>query len=134
MELTISFPDNVIEKTGLVFWMERVMQGCDRTVPKISHPESAAWPPSKRRIVRHLVAILRIADALDQSHFSNVVEVKCRSGKKNLIFILVTSTDHADIDPDLYMAKRHARYFEKLFNVETSFAAARLAAKTGRIK
>jgi hypothetical protein len=40
----------------------------------------------------------------------------------------VTSADHADIDLDLYMAKRHARYFEKLFHVETSFAAARPAA------
>jgi len=57
-----------------------------------------------------------------------VVEVRCRSGKKDLKFTLVTSADHADIDLDLYMAKRHARYFEKLFHVETSFAAARPAA------
>jgi exopolyphosphatase/guanosine-5'-triphosphate,3'-diphosphate pyrophosphatase len=100
-----------------------------RAIPKISHPEFAALPPAKRRIVRYLAAILRIADGLDQSHFSNVVEVKCRSGKEDLKFILVTSADRADIDLDLYMAKRHARYFEKLFNVETSFATARPVAR-----
>lgn len=95
-----------------------------RALPKNSHPEFAALPPSKRRIVRYLASIIRIADGLDQSHFSNVVEVKCRSGKKDLKFILVTSANHADMDLDLYMAKRHARYFEKLFHVETSFATA----------
>jgi exopolyphosphatase / guanosine-5'-triphosphate,3'-diphosphate pyrophosphatase len=99
-----------------------------RAVPKISHPEFAALPPPMRKTVRYLSAILRIADGLDQSHFSNVVEVKCRTGKKCLKFTLATSADSADIDLDLYMAKRHARYFEGLFDVETSFVADRLAA------
>ncbi len=95
-----------------------------RAAPKTSHPEFAALPPSKRKIVRYLASILRIADGLDQSHFSNVVEVKCHRGKGDLRFILATSANRADLDLDLFMAKRHARYFEKLFNVETSFAAA----------
>lgn len=99
-----------------------------RAVPKNSHPEFAALPPAKRKIVRYLASILRIADGLDQSHFSNVVEVKCRSGKKDLKFILVTSANHADMDLDLYMAKLHARYFEKLFHVETSFGLNEAAA------
>ena len=95
-----------------------------RALPKIAHPEFAGLPPSRRRMVRHLTSILRIADGLDQSHFSNAVAVKCLSRKQDLKLIIETNADPAAIDLDLYMAKRHARYFERLFHVETSFAVA----------
>jgi hypothetical protein len=42
-------------------------------------------------------------------------------------FSLITDVKHPDIELDLWTAKRHARYFEKLFNVETSFAIGRPA-------
>jgi exopolyphosphatase/guanosine-5'-triphosphate,3'-diphosphate pyrophosphatase len=96
-----------------------------RALPKPAHPEFAALPARARTIVKYLSSILRIADGLDQSHFSNVARIRCRSRKKNLQFTLVTNARHADIHLDLYMAKRHARYFEKLFGVMTSFVAAR---------
>ncbi len=100
-----------------------------RTAPKLSHPEFAALPATARKVVKHLSSILRIADGLDQSHFSNVDEIQCRSKKKSVRFTLVTSARHADVDLDLYMAKRHARYFEKLFGVQTSFVAVKSGAK-----
>jgi exopolyphosphatase/guanosine-5'-triphosphate,3'-diphosphate pyrophosphatase len=95
-----------------------------RAVPKSSHAEFAALPTTTRRTVKYLSAILRIADGLDQSHFSHVDHVKCRTVKKNIQFKLLTNARHSDVDLDVYMAKRHAWYFEKLFRVETSFVAA----------
>ena len=98
-----------------------------RATPKTSHPEFASLPARLRRVIKCLSSILRIADGLDQSHFSYVNEVKCRSSRKMIRFSLITDVKHPDIELDLWTAKRHARYFEKLFNVETSFAIGRPA-------
>jgi exopolyphosphatase/guanosine-5'-triphosphate,3'-diphosphate pyrophosphatase len=100
-----------------------------RAVPKPSHPEFSALPIPARKLVKSLASILRIADGLDQSHFSHVHEIKCRTGKKTIRFQLVTGASRSDIDLDLYQAKRHAQYFESLFGVETSFALHRPAAR-----
>jgi exopolyphosphatase/guanosine-5'-triphosphate,3'-diphosphate pyrophosphatase len=93
-----------------------------RAVPKASHAEFAELPAKARKTVKYLSSILRIADGLDRSHFSLIEEVKCRSGRGSVQFLLVTNARHPDIDLDQYTAKRHARYFEKLFGVEASFA------------
>jgi len=93
-----------------------------RATPKASHPEFASLPRKSRRVIRCLSSLLRIADALDQSHFPYVNEVKCRQSRKMVQFTLIMDTKHPNIELDLRAAKRHARYFEKLFGVETFFA------------
>jgi exopolyphosphatase / guanosine-5'-triphosphate,3'-diphosphate pyrophosphatase len=93
-----------------------------RATPKASHPEFASLPGKARRVIRCLSSIIRIADGLDQSHFSYVNEVKCRSSRKLIRFTLVTDAKHPNIELDLWTAKRHAGYFEKLFGVETLFS------------
>jgi len=96
-----------------------------RAAPKSSHSAFAALSSRSRKTVKVLAAILRIADGLDRSHFSLVDEVKCVPGKKKVNFQLFTAGGRSSMDLDLWAAKRHARYFEKLFKVDTAFSARR---------
>jgi exopolyphosphatase / guanosine-5'-triphosphate,3'-diphosphate pyrophosphatase len=104
-----------------------------RATPKDSHPEFASIPKQSRRVIECLSSLLRIADGLDQSHFSYVNEVQCRPSRKGIRFTLITDAKHPNIELDLWTAKRHARYFEKLFGVETIFALGKPAAQ-GRVQ
>ena len=99
-----------------------------RATPKMSHAPFAALPAKARKTVKYLSAILRIADGLDRSHFSHVQEVRCRASRKVLHFAVSTSARRSDVDLDLDAAKRHARYFERLFGVETAFGFLRTPA------
>jgi exopolyphosphatase/guanosine-5'-triphosphate,3'-diphosphate pyrophosphatase len=100
-----------------------------RATPKDSHPEFASLPKKSRRIIQCLSSLLRIADGLDQSHFSYINEVKCQLGHEIIRLNLVTDAKHSNIELDLWTAKRHARYFEKLFGVKTTFVQARPAVR-----
>jgi len=96
-----------------------------RATPKNGHAPFAALTSVAQKQVKRLSAILRIADALDRSHFSLVQEVRCRSGRKGVQFQLVTGSNPAGVRLDIAAAKAHARYFERLFGVETSFSIVR---------
>ena len=96
-----------------------------RAAPKPSHPNLAALPARGRKTVKALAAILRIADGLDRSHFSLVEEVKCALGRKKVHFHLTTAGGGSGADLDVWAARQHARYFEKLFRVDTAFTARR---------
>jgi exopolyphosphatase / guanosine-5'-triphosphate,3'-diphosphate pyrophosphatase len=94
-----------------------------RAQPKNKHRAFADLPARARKIVKYLTSILRIADGLDMSHFSVVDEIKCTAARKKINFQLTANANYSDAELDLWAAKKHARYFEKLFNVETRFAA-----------
>jgi exopolyphosphatase / guanosine-5'-triphosphate,3'-diphosphate pyrophosphatase len=98
-----------------------------RAAPKDSHPEFASLPKKSRRVIQCLSSLLRIADGLDQSHFSYVNEVKCRSSRKVIRFTVFADAKNLNIELDLWTAKRHAGYFEKLFGVKTIFVLAKPA-------
>jgi exopolyphosphatase/guanosine-5'-triphosphate,3'-diphosphate pyrophosphatase len=104
-----------------------------RASPKSSHAAFAALPSRTRKTVKSLAAILRIADGLDRSHFSLVEEVKCTLGKKKVNFQLITADGRSVVDLDMWAAKRHARYFENLFDVDTAFSARRKPRPTARV-
>jgi len=93
-----------------------------RAQPKNKHSAFAGLTPKARKTVKYLTAILRIADGLDMSHFSVVDDIKCTVGRKRINFQL-TANANSDAELDLWAAKKHARYFEKLFDVETHFSA-----------
>jgi exopolyphosphatase / guanosine-5'-triphosphate,3'-diphosphate pyrophosphatase len=94
-----------------------------RATPKASHAQFRALPGKSRKLVKWLSAILRIADSLDRSHFSLVRGIRCRLTGRRVCFELLTDAARAEIDLDLSSAKQNAAYFEKVFDVETSFAA-----------
>ena len=96
-----------------------------RAVPSSSHAPFAALTAAGQKTVKRLAAILRIADALDRSHFSLVSEVRCRPGRKSIRFDLVTGAGPSALSLDLEAAHSHARYFEKVFGVGTTFSVVR---------
>jgi exopolyphosphatase/guanosine-5'-triphosphate,3'-diphosphate pyrophosphatase len=90
--------------------------------PSSCHPAFAALPRRIRMKVKRLTAILRIADGLDRSHFSLFDEIQCKTGSEDKVqFQLMVAGSGMDMALDLYSAKRHARYFERVFGVDTSF-------------
>lgn len=95
-----------------------------RASPKKSHASFAALEPEARKVVKALAAILRVADGLDRSHFSAVEELKCVVNRKKVQFRVVASS-FSNIKMDLWSARKHAAYFEKLFGVKTAFSVAR---------
>ncbi len=98
--------------------------------PKRSHEEFAMLPRKARLTIARLAAILRIADGLDRSHFSLIDRLYSVTRRGRTIrFNLLTSAPAADVSLDLDAAKGHARYFEKVFGVETYFSARPSGAK-----
>ena len=56
-----------------------VARGHRKQAPRLSDPEVQALPPASRRLVRGLAALLRVADALDRTHFGVIERVSaCR--------------------------------------------------------
>ena len=96
-----------------------------RAPPRSKHAAFADLPSKTRKLVKRLTAILRIADGLDMSHFSIVEEVRCLPTKKKMRFQLTVNALYPTADLDLWAAKKHARYFERLFDLETVFVARR---------
>ena len=92
-----------------------------RAAPRASHASLAALPPRDREVVCSLAAILRIADALDASHFSVVDGVCIRPVRGKQSFQIMTNNMQRKVPLDLDGVKRRARYFGKLFGVDTAF-------------
>jgi len=105
-----------------------------RATPKRRHAPFAALPARARDTVKALASILRIADALDRSHYSHVDEVRCQRGETKIRFQLVTDARFSNVDLDLWAAKKGAAYFEKLFGIETEFVARKPTRAAGKPK
>ncbi len=78
--------------------------------PKKSHYSFRHLHPSLRRPVRKLSVLLRIANALDRTHYSVVRDVRCRiEGDDVFIDVL---TEH-DVELELYTTRRHEALFQR---------------------
>lgn len=106
------FSDEEIDVLALVARYHR------RGLPRSSHPEYAALPRRTRRRVAWLAGMLRIADALDRSHFAVVDSVAVRVKKKRATFLL---SAHNDAEYELWDAKQKCDLFEKLSGREALF-------------
>jgi exopolyphosphatase/guanosine-5'-triphosphate,3'-diphosphate pyrophosphatase len=91
--------------------------------PKPSHEAFAALPKKSQKKIKYLSAILRIADSLDRSHSQLADEVKCVREGGVFEFRVLSASRPSDAGLDLQSAKCRARYFEKLFGLETRFVA-----------
>ncbi|NWG11965.1 MAG: Ppx/GppA family phosphatase [Acidobacteria bacterium] len=89
--------------------------------PRASHASFRALSPPEQQVVRRLSAVLRIADALDMSHFCVVDEIQLRAAGRRIYFLLLANGMFRRAPLDMGAVKRHARLFEKLFGVETVF-------------
>jgi exopolyphosphatase/guanosine-5'-triphosphate,3'-diphosphate pyrophosphatase len=83
--------------------------------PKDGDEELEALPNGMRTCVAPLAALLRLADALDRSHFSVVREVAI-GGKGKDLRITVSTGGH-DAELELWAARRKGELFEQVFGV-----------------
>jgi exopolyphosphatase / guanosine-5'-triphosphate,3'-diphosphate pyrophosphatase len=86
------------------------------------HKLYASLGQHDRKIVRVGAALLRIADALDRSHANSVQDVKASIGRKT---VTLTLTSTADIQLELWAARKKREMFEKVLDHALGLETAR---------
>lgn len=87
--------------------------------PKESDAEFHALPAGTRQIVRALSAMLRVADALDRSHYGVVRDITVLRRDKKLILQLETGGEDAALE--IWDARERARLLEQLVGLDVDF-------------
>jgi exopolyphosphatase/guanosine-5'-triphosphate,3'-diphosphate pyrophosphatase len=82
-----------------------------RSTPKVSHDEYARLPPGRRRTVRTLAAMLRVAENLDRSHSQVISGLTVRARKENVRLELTAS---GDAELEMWATGRHVAPFEQV--------------------
>jgi exopolyphosphatase/guanosine-5'-triphosphate,3'-diphosphate pyrophosphatase len=80
-----------------------------RSTPKPAHEEYSRLPPGRRRMVRALAAMLRVAENLDRSHSQVISGLTVRVRKESARLELLTS---GDAELELWATGRHIAPFE----------------------
>ncbi|HEY6084677.1 MAG TPA: HD domain-containing protein, partial [Nitrospira sp.] len=88
-----------------------------RALPQSKHEGFDALSPKYQRIVRILSALLRIADALDRTHFSVVRSLDVKLGSTVRILVHVSG----DAELEAWAAKGRADLFERVFRRRVQF-------------
>jgi exopolyphosphatase/guanosine-5'-triphosphate,3'-diphosphate pyrophosphatase len=81
-----------------------------RSTPKADHEEYARLPNNRRRTVRTLAAILRVAENLDRSH-SQVISGLAVRAKKDTMRLELTASGDAELE--MWATGRHVEPFEQ---------------------
>jgi exopolyphosphatase/guanosine-5'-triphosphate,3'-diphosphate pyrophosphatase len=89
-----------------------VARGHRKPVPKPSAPELAALLPSKRKLVRGLAALLRVADALDRTHFGVVKSVAIAKASGRVVLQVDAGAENAELE--LWAAERRIDLLSRL--------------------
>lgn len=84
-----------------------------KAAPKKRHPNLARLERGDRDLVRHLAAILRVADGLDRTHTQRVTAVGVESGRKTTRLVLAAATDP---QVERWDAERRASLFGRVFD------------------
>jgi exopolyphosphatase / guanosine-5'-triphosphate,3'-diphosphate pyrophosphatase len=87
-------------------------RGHRKQAPKLDSPELAALSPQRRRVVRGLAAILRVADALDRSHFGVVKNIEVHYSPGRLIIGVDSKKEKADLE--LWTCERRTDLLSRL--------------------
>ena len=82
-----------------------------RAEPKRSHEGFCDLSRKRRRVVRQLAAILRLAESLDRSHSQTITGVEFHDRDEDGLLQLRTS---GDAELELWAAQRHAAPFEQV--------------------
>ena len=92
-----------------------------QTTPRKSHAGFRGLPRPRRRAVRVLGALLRLAEGLDRSHRQVVTRLAAAGNARDLT-IRLHAADDAELE--LWAARRHAAPLAALFDVEITFEIA----------
>jgi exopolyphosphatase/guanosine-5'-triphosphate,3'-diphosphate pyrophosphatase len=90
-----------------------------KAAPKESDPEFHALPAGKQRVVLTLSAILRVADALDRSHYGVVRDVNVLKRDKRLTLQLETAGEDAALE--VWDGRDRARLLEQVVGLDVDF-------------
>ncbi len=89
-------------------------RGHRKQAPNLDSSELQGLSAGKRRMVRGLAAILRVADALDRSHFGVVRGIDVRYSPGRLIVEVASDRDKADLE--LWTGERRTDLLAKLLD------------------
>jgi len=89
-----------------------------KSEPEDDHPWFTQLTARQQEIVRKLVAILRIADALDRGRRGAIRDIAVDAGRKS---VLVTVRERADAAVEIDAAARKAKYFRRIFDRRVEF-------------
>jgi exopolyphosphatase/guanosine-5'-triphosphate,3'-diphosphate pyrophosphatase len=106
------FDPDEVEVIGLVARYHR------QSTPKKSQAEYGALGGSRRRAVRVLAALLRLAEGLDRSHSQSLSSVQLLDRGPDALLQLRTS---GDAELELWAAGRHAQPFEEMLGKPIRF-------------
>jgi exopolyphosphatase/guanosine-5'-triphosphate,3'-diphosphate pyrophosphatase len=91
-----------------------VARGHRKQVPKPSAPELQTISPQKRKLVRALAALLRIADALDRTHFGVIKNVLVTKASGRLVLNVDAGGENAELE--LWAAERRVDLLSRLLD------------------
>jgi exopolyphosphatase/guanosine-5'-triphosphate,3'-diphosphate pyrophosphatase len=110
------FEPDEIETIALVARYHR------RATPKRQHEGFGDLPRARRRVVRTLAAILRLAESLDRSHAQSITRIDLHDRGEDALLELRTS---GDAELELWAATRHASPFEDLIGKPVRIAVSK---------
>lgn len=88
-------------------------------LPSLKHDHYAALDEEEREIVNGLAAMLRVADGLDRSHQSRVLNLQCKVTRKK---VLVHCIAESDISEEVQMALQKGdllvKHFRRKLNID----------------
>jgi exopolyphosphatase/guanosine-5'-triphosphate,3'-diphosphate pyrophosphatase len=93
-----------------------------RTPPDRGRPDLEDLTAGELRVLRRLVALLRVADALDRSHHQPVLDVRASARGR---LVRVAARTRAAIDLELWDVDREAAYFRSAMGRRLEVVAAR---------
>ena len=111
-------------------WIATIARFHTGRTPKLSHDELAGFEPRDRRRILQLVAMLRVADALDHSHRGRVVGLRVIDGTDGVTLDVAAR----DEDPglELWAAERKAVLWRRCFGSTLRFRIRRFSVASGR--
>jgi exopolyphosphatase / guanosine-5'-triphosphate,3'-diphosphate pyrophosphatase len=89
-------------------------RGHRKQAPKLDSPDLKLLSPAKRRVIRGLAAILRVADALDRSHFGVVKNIEVRYSPGRIIVGVDSKREKADLE--LWTCERRTDLLSRLLD------------------
>ncbi len=97
-------------------------RGHRKPAARLDSPEFRALSPAKRHLVRALAAILRLADALDRSHFSVVKDIRIRRSPDRFTVTVDAARGQADLE--LWTCERRSDLLAKLLGRQVTIRCA----------
>lgn len=105
------------DEIRIIAWVARLHR---RSVSRDDNPDMQELSEKSIDVTLKLAAILRIADALDHSHFTQVRQVRVKNDKALVRFLLDTP---ASVDWEIHEAKKRDDLFRKITKCETEYKA-----------